>query len=153
MITNDPDEVLERLLDRTLRELPVQRAPTTLESRVLGELHRRASLPWWRHSFAHWPILARAVFVAACVASIRLAFLGGATAAAGIRSLSWTRQIGALAASGVNLAALLARTAPPAWFYQGIAVCAVLYAVLFGLGAAAYRTLYLQPSAGDQSHE
>ena len=153
MITNDSEEALERLLDRTLRELPVRRAPLTLESRVLDELHRRAVLPWWRRSFAHWPLLARAVFLAICGALIRLAFVGGATAVAGVRSLSWARQIGTLAASGGNLAALLARTAPPSWLYEGIAACAVLYAVLFGLGAAAYRTLYLQPSAGGQSHE
>jgi hypothetical protein len=153
MTTNDPEEALERLLDRTLRELPVRRAPMTLEYRVLGELHRRAVLPWWRRSFAHWPLLARAMFLVICGASIRLAFLGGATAVAGVRSLSWARQIGILAASGGNLAALLARTAPPTWLYEGIAVCAVLYAVLFGLGAAAYRTLYLEPSPGHQSHE
>ena len=56
--------------------------------------------------------------------------------------------VGALVASGGNLAALLAHIAPPAWLYGGIAVCALLYAVLFGLGAAMYRTLYLQPTAG-----
>jgi hypothetical protein len=43
---------------------------------------------------------------------------------------------------------LLTGIAPPLWFYQGIAVCAVLYAALFGLGAALYRTLYLQPLNG-----
>jgi hypothetical protein len=152
MITNDPENKLERRLDRTLRELPMRRAPATLETRVLGELHRRAALPWWRLSFTHWPLIARAVFVAICGVSIRLAFLGGATAAAGVRSLSWARQVGTLADSGGSLAALLARTAPPLWLYEGIAVCGVLYAILFGLGAAAYRTLYIQPS-GDQSHE
>jgi hypothetical protein len=149
---NDCKGAAEELLDRTVRELPVRRAPATLESRVLGELQRRAALPWWRRSFAHWPLLARAVFVAICGASIRLAFLGGTTAAAGINSLSWAHQIGTLAASGRNLAALLAHTTPPAWTYEGIAVCAVLYAILFGLGAAAYRMLYLQPLAG-QSYE
>ncbi len=152
MITNDPEETLERRLDRTLRELPMRRAPATLESRVLGELRRRAALPWWRRSFAHWPLLARILFLAICGASIRLAFLGGATAAAGVRSLSWSHQLGTLAASGGNLAALVARTAPPPWLYEGVVVCGVLYAILFGLGAAAYRTLYLQPS-GDHSHE
>jgi hypothetical protein len=152
MITNEPEETLERRLDRTLRELPLRRAPPTLESRVLGELGRRAALPWWRRSFAHWPLAARAVFLAICGASIRVALLGSATAAAGVRSLSWAQQLGALAASGGNLAALLARMAPPLWVYEGIAVCGVLYAFLFGLGAAAYRTLYLEPS-GNQSHE
>ena len=138
-------QTLERLLDRALRELPLRRAPLTLESRVFGELQRRAALPWWRRSFAHWPLLARAAFLVICGVLIRLAFLGGATAVAGVRSLSWAREAGIIAASAANLAALLAHAAPPTWAYEGIAVCAVLYAVLFGLAVAVYRTLYLQP--------
>jgi hypothetical protein len=145
MTPHESHEVLARLLDRTLHELPLRRAPLTLESRVLGELQRRAALPWWRRSFAYWPPLARAAFLVICGALIRLAFLGGTTAVAGVRSLSW---VGVLTASAGNLAALLAHTAPPTWAYEGIAVCAVLYAVLFGLGAAVYRTLYLQPQNG-----
>jgi hypothetical protein len=35
---------------------------------------------------------------------------------------------------------------PTTWLYGGIAAGAMLYVILFGLGAAAYRTLYLQPS-------
>jgi hypothetical protein len=144
--TSESHEALERLLDRALRELPLRRAPLTLESRVCGELERRAALPWWRRSFAHWPLLARAAFIVICGGLIRLAFLGGATAVAGVRSLSWAREVGAITASwAANLAALLAHTAPPTWAYEGIAVCAALYAVLFGLAAAVYRTLYLQP--------
>ena len=145
---NEPNDSLERLLERTLHELPLRRAPPTLESRVLCELQRRAALPWWRRSFAHWPLPARAVFVVICGALIRLAFLGGAAAVAGALSLSWAREIGVLMASGGNLATLLARTLPVTWLYDGIAACAVLYAVLFGLGAAVYRTLYLQPLNG-----
>jgi hypothetical protein len=148
MTPNEPHEELERLVDRALRDLPLRRAPLTLESRVLGELERRAALPWWRRSFAYWPLLARAVFLVICGALIRVAFLGGATAVAGVRSLSWARELGALAASTAHLAASLAHTVPPAWAYEGVAVGAALYAVLFGLGAAVYRTLYL-PSAGD----
>lgn len=154
MPANDPNDGLERLLDRTLRELPLRAAPQTLEARVFGELERRASLPWWRRSFTHWPPAARVLFVVICGASIGLAFVGGAAAIANIRSLSWARDIGVLMASGGNLLALLSRTEPPAWLYESIAVCAALYAVLFGLGAALYRTLYLQPAcfAGRTTH-
>jgi len=148
MTTNESHEALERLLDRTLQGVPLRRAPMMLESRVFRELQRRAALPWWRRSFAHWPPLARAAFLAVCCVLITLAFSGGATAVAGVRSLSWAREIGVLMASAGNLAALLARTAPPAWAYQAVAVCALLYAVLFGLGAAVYRALYLQPLNG-----
>ena len=145
---NDPHDPLERLLDRTLRELPPRRAPPTLESRVFAELERRASLPWWRRSFAHWPLMARAAFLLICTALAGLAIAGAAAATADVRSLYWAREAGALMASGGSLVTLLARIAPPPWLYEGIAVCAVLYAALFGLGAALYRTLYLQPLNG-----
>jgi hypothetical protein len=144
----DPDDPLERVFDRVVRELPLRRAPASLESRVFRELERRAALPWWRRSFTHWPLAARAAFLLICGASAGLAMTGGATAVADFRSLGWAREIGALMASGGNLLTLLARIAPPLWLYEGIAVCGVLYAVLFGLGAVLYRTLYLQPHDG-----
>ena len=144
------------MLDRSLRELPLRRAPATLESRVLSELERRAALPWWRRSFMHWPAPARAAFLLLCGALMALMFVAGPAAVANLRflfesgapSLSWVRQSGVLMVSAGNLFALLARTLPSTWLSQGMAVCAVLYAVLFGLGAAVYRTLYLEPSAG-----
>jgi hypothetical protein len=156
MSTNDangrpqhPNDPLEPVFDRALRELPLRRAPTSLESRVLRELERRAALPWWRRSFTHWPLMARAAFLVICGASAVLAIVGAATAAADVRSLYWAREIGALMASGGSLLGLLARIAPPLWLYEGIAVCGVLYAALFGLGAVLYRTLYLQSMAGE----
>lgn len=147
----DRDQELERLLDRTLRELPAHRAPPTLESRVLGELERRASLPWWRHSFAHWPRAARTVFVVTCGGLSGLAFLGGAWAVVGLRSLHdsgalsipWAHQAMTIMGVAGELGALLTDAVSPAWVYDGLAVGAVLYAALFGLGVAAYRTLYL----------
>jgi hypothetical protein len=63
-------------------------------------------------------------------------------------SPSWAQDVGVLAATAGNLITLLARIVPPAWAYAGIAAATLLYAVLFGLGAAVYRTLYLQPHNG-----
>jgi hypothetical protein len=156
MNQNEPRDEVQRLLERAMKDLPLRRAPATLEARVLGELARRAALPWWRRSFGHWPLPARAIFVVLCAGLIRLAFLEGSVAVAGVHSLhqsgvlplSWLRDVGVLAATAGNLVALLARTAPPFWVYEGIAVCAVLYAVLFGLGAVVYRTLFLQTHNG-----
>jgi len=119
------EDRLERLLAGTVHELAARRAPHTLESRVLGELARRAAQPWWRRSFGHWPAFARAGFIVTC----------GALAA------SITGALG-------NLAASLANTIPPTWLLLGLAAAALLYACLFGLGAAAYRLLYLQPHNG-----
>ena len=143
------NEAPEQLLDRALRALPLRRAPPTLESRVLRELERRAALAWWRRSFAQWPLPARAGFLVTCAVLISAAFLGGAAVMATVRSLGWAREVGILLSSSANLADLLARSTPPAWLYGGLGVCAVLYVVLFGLGAALYRTLYLQPAAGE----
>ena len=148
MIPIDRNAALERLFDRTLHELPLLRAPPTLEAGVLRELERRASLPWWRRCFATWPPLARVAFIVICCALIRVAFLGGAILIGGLRSLTWARHVGALMAAGANAAGLVARTAAPTWLYEGIAVCSILYAILFGLGAVLYRTLYLRPTAG-----
>jgi hypothetical protein len=150
---NEPTDELERRLDHALRELPLLRAPATLESRVLSELERRAALPWWRRSFAHWPLPARAVFLLIGAALIRLAFVGGSIAVTAVSSLqqsgapplTWMRQAEVLMTSAANLAALLVNMVPPLWLYAGFAVCALLYAALFGLGAAVYHALYLRP--------
>jgi len=154
----DEEQGLERLLDRTLRELPLRRAPPSLEARVFAELRRRAALPWWRRSFAYWPPLARAGFVVACMALVGLAFMEGAWAvarltalnASGAPSMFWARQALAALAGAGKLAALIVGAVPPEWRYAGVAVSAALYAALFGLGAAAYRMLYLNSKiAGD----
>jgi hypothetical protein len=147
--SDEADAKLTRLLDRARHELPLRRAPPTLESRVLAELERRAALLWWRHSFARWPGMARAVFVVTCTALAALGFAGGGWAVAGLRSLQvgpsmpWARKAVAVTDAAHSLAATLASAVPPDWIYGGMAVGAVLYAALFGLGAAAYRTLYL----------
>jgi hypothetical protein len=156
MTTNEPDDELERLLDRTLRQLPLRRAPAALASRVLGELERRAALPWWRREFARWPLAARTLFLVICGSLATLAFVGGSGMVAGLRSLHWSgalplssaHQVVVLVMSAGNLAAWLWHIVPAAWLYDGIAICSVLYVVLFGLGAAVYRTLYLQPLNG-----
>ncbi len=148
MNQNDSREALERLLDRTLKELPLRRAPATLQSKVLAELERRAALPWWRRSFGHWPRSARAAFLVLCAALAGLALVGGIAAIDEIGSLPFTHDALATMTAAADLAALVARYAPPTWVYDLLVLCALLYGVLFGLGAVAYRTLYLQPRTG-----
>jgi hypothetical protein len=146
----DRERQLARLFERTLRDLPLRRAPSTLEARVLCELQRRASLPWWRRSFSHWPVLARAGFGLGSAVLIASILAGGALLmdivqslpASGERWLSWGRPGAALAGAVAQLAAALVRAVPLAWVYDGLAVSAMLYAALFGLGIAGYRTLY-----------
>jgi len=136
-------EKLERLIDRTLRAQPPLRAPRGLETRVLNELARRAALPWWRKSFAHWPLAARALFVLASGVFIKLALTGvtwmSDAAAAPVASVQNKARI---ASSLVEVGAAVVHAIPPQWLYFGVAFGAAMYALLFGLGATAYRTLY-----------
>jgi hypothetical protein len=62
--------------------------------------------------------------------------------------LAWLHTPLTLMSSAGAVSSLIARLIPPLWLYAGLAIGAVWYAALFGLGAAAYRTLYLQPSSG-----
>ncbi|HEY2678499.1 MAG TPA: hypothetical protein VGI65_16110 [Steroidobacteraceae bacterium] len=146
-------EKLERVLHQTLRGAAMRRAPATLESRVFAELERRAALPWWRSSFAYWPAMARVAFVLMCASLVVAMLLGGISAFVEVRSfgeieallLSWTQPLTVVLSSAGGLTALLARVIPPFWLYGGLAFGVLMYVLLFGLGAAAYRTLYLRP--------
>ncbi len=150
----EKSDPLEQLLDRTLRALAP--APGAAGARNRGcstDLQRRAALPWWRRSFAHWPSAARAGFVLVCLALIGWCF--------------W-------AATGRRPPSSLC-TPPARCPHRGAAGCgrhggrggarercwrvpfrrrgstqdwvqAPFYMqLLFGLGAAVYRTLYLRP--------
>jgi hypothetical protein len=158
---NDP---LESTFHHALRDAPLRHAPPSLQARVLAEIERRAALPWWRRNFSRWPRPARVGFAAAC-GSIVAALLAaawpwtpaGALAAAGAwpaggpLSLPWARSALTLVEAVRELEAALVRVVPLEWLYGAMAGGAVLYAALFGLGAMAYRTLYLDSSTAGES--
>jgi len=150
-----PEDTLEALVDRALEDLPQRRAPAALEMRINREIRRRAALPWWHRSFAQWSLPARAAFIAACVGVITLTMTG----TVGSRDAHYAHLLGtwaldgkqaalSLLASADGAAALFARLVPGEWLRVGLGLGVVLYVVLFGLGAAAYRTLYLEPHNG-----
>ena len=148
---NDRDEAdleLERLVGQALRGLPMRRAPSNLESRVFGELARRAAMPWWQRSFLQWPRAARVLLLGVCTVLGALTIVGGARIVVNLGpALGPTRELDralALLSASKDLIATLVGTIPPMWIYEGLALAAVLYAALFALGAAAYRTLYLE---------
>jgi hypothetical protein len=140
---------LEKLIDRVCREQPALRAPSTLSARVIAEIERRAALPWWRQSFTHWPMPARAAFVAACAA---LTWASLSAPMARVLStvnepLAWAFQAGA-SVSLINtvfgrLGANLASSVSPLWLYGTVLGVCGLYVLLAGLCAATYRTLYI----------
>jgi hypothetical protein len=153
----DTGERLERLIGTALRELPLRQAPPALEARVLKELDRRAASPWWSRSITHWPLAARAVFVAICICLAGGALLAGPWTERGFDSLHvsaasmpWAQEAMVLTSIAAELLTLFARTVPPVWVHDALTVSALLYAAFFGLAIAAYRTLYLRPGiAGD----
>jgi hypothetical protein len=146
------EQKLERLIGKTLRDLPPRRAPVALEDRVLAELERRAALPWWRKSYAHWPLAARAAFLVASIGIIRVVILAIAWAQAGFESAALTSAFAPLVnriSSCVDLADSIAefsravlQSISPVWLYGGLGALALMYLTLFGVGAFAYRTLY-----------
>jgi hypothetical protein len=142
-----PEEKLERLVASALREQPLRDAPPALATRVLAEIARREQRTWWQTSFAHWPRPAQLVFVI-----VSLGF-----AAAGLKAAVWLTTPLNTAVRAMDLPAevtwiqtLVAAIAtafasmPSLWVYLGIALLAGLYATLFSIGAAAYRTVYLR---------
>jgi hypothetical protein len=159
-MTNRKDEKLEQVITEALRGIPARRAPANLESRVLGELQRRAMLVWWRRSFMHWPAAARTAFVVLNIALVAATFLNGFSNLVGGRSftdfiammMSWMRPFLTVLSSVGGLTPAFLNAIPSTWLYVGVMLSVALYAVFFGLGAAAYRTLYLRPSmAGNGS--
>ena len=150
----NPHEKLERALHEALRDLPARPAPRSLEQRVLAEIARRAALPWWRQSFIHWPMAARAVFLVACIGIVKLALMGSVWVMAGFdpaqfreaftTQLTWLENGLAVVHAVTGSFEIIFRNIPPLWLYGGLAFLAAMYATLFGLGAAAYKTLYAQ---------
>jgi hypothetical protein len=138
------DEKLERLIAGALSGLPLKRAPAELERRVFDELARRAALPWWRRGFAQWPVAARIGFIVLCVLLVAaLSLTSGFAQQAGAQTFTWARPLVGLMATIGGTATLVASLVPPLWIYLALSFGAFLYVLLFGLGAFAYRTLYL----------
>lgn len=135
---------LERLVTRTLRDQPLRRAPDSLERRVLAQLEAGAATARWRRGFAHWPLAARLVFLAASVGIVKLALsiaLWVSTPlAAPAFSLDLPSQMAWLQTLFVVMASI-SRTVPSLWVHAGIALLVLMYVALFGIGASAYRTM------------
>jgi hypothetical protein len=145
---------LEELIDRTLRTQPPRRAPQDLQARVFAEIERYAALPWWRNSFAHWPIAARVGFLIASYGFLRLALAAAMWVGSALRSAQvvgalhpaerWLHGSASIISVAADVGASVIRAVPPNWLYGAVAAALVSYAVLFGLGATAYRALYVK---------
>lgn len=145
-------EELEKLIHHNLRALPDRRAPRTLETRVLAAIQARVALPWWKQSFAQWPVLARCVFLLFSGGLVKLTLMatvwimGGfdrtLVADAFSTQVTWLERMNAFVASCSQFVGVIFHSIPPIWLYGGLACFVGLYVTLFGLGATAYRLLY-----------
>ena len=147
-MSDESFDPLEKKLHAVLRRQPALRAPSSLEVRVRAGIERRAARPWWQRSFAEWPLVARAAFVAlsACAACISVAGTlalvegpGAQQAAAVLEEFHGLRLMIQWLADAV---ARLAGTIPPGGWYVAGAVLAAVYLALLGIGATAYQWLW-----------
>lgn len=145
-------EQLEQLVHRELRSLPLRKAPSSLESRVLTAIEHQSAVAWYHKSWTYWPGAVKAAFLGvatgvsgAAIAAFYLVTQGADTSAL---TAAAGERFGGVAALFHVLRWMAAYTSdtiasiPPLWLYGGLAFVAALYATFFGLGAAAYRTLY-----------
>jgi hypothetical protein len=146
----DGPEKLEQLVGSLARAQPARRAPVCLQARVLAQItSQQIQLPWWRKGFAHWPLVARVLFLVASYGFIRLAIAGVVSVVDFVRSsnvagVETLHRTGEAVSTTVSLGSLVLHAIPPMWLYGGAAFGFALYLMLFGLGTFAYRTLYVQ---------
>ncbi|MFA5265616.1 MAG: hypothetical protein WC378_17490 [Opitutaceae bacterium] len=138
---------LEQFIHRSLRSLPERRAPLTLEHRVMAAIAARQSIPWWHKSYAYWPLPVKIAFLSASL--LVLAGIYSLHIAGGSALRDWLHSAAAhlnplrITANAIgDSGAIVYRSIPPLYIYGALAVIGSLYAALFGLGAAAYRTLF-----------
>ena len=152
--SSDPQR-LEKFVAELARAQPLRHAPATLESRVLQQLALRAARPWWLQGFSSWPALARLAFLPLAAGFVELAFLASSRASLLWQSLqhstalttaqSQVQVLDGLLRTGAMLAGLATHGLAATGIYVAAAFALLLYAAPFGLGAAAFRTLFLPP--------
>jgi len=147
-------EQLEQKIHAVLRQQPARRAPMSLEARVLGEISRRQALPWWHKSFTYWPGGVRVAFMVVATGLLGAAVLGSMQLA-GIISLHAitallqpvTDALVTLKSAGSAIGSALRAIVPgfsQTWLYAALGVMGAAYAMMFGIGATAYRVFWLR---------
>ena len=144
---------LEGYIGRILSQQPLRQAPANLEARILQRLAQEAARPWWRLGFSRWPWSARLLFLATGAGLARIAFLAMGRLDALWQAVQQTAPVDT-ARAGLQLidnlghalqtlGSMVTQVIPQAWMYGVVGLALLLYAALFGLGAAAFRTLIL----------
>jgi hypothetical protein len=142
---------LEQLVGRALRDQPLRKAPPALAAHVMAEIARRASVPWWRKSFSHWPSAARIGFLVVSLGVARIAItlmtrisggpLGVNAVEHATAPVGWLADVLAAATFSQQLLTTIARAVPSTYLYGVTATVVALYLLVFSVSAATYRTL------------
>jgi hypothetical protein len=135
------EQQLERLIGKALRDQPLRRAPVDLESKVMTEIARRAAAPWWQGSFSGWPVAARLLFIVGSAALIALVLKASSLIIPPIKPSALLGEVAWIPSLFMTIGTVV-RDLPTFWLYGGVAILGALYLTLFGVSAAAYRTLY-----------
>jgi hypothetical protein len=149
------ERALEQFIGSVLRQQPLRQAPASLEARVLREIELRSAQALRQSGFSRWPWTTRILCLPVGAALVWLSFVTtarllslwqaiqvSAPANAAQSGWRWFESLGqALQAIGN-----LATHAIPQWLlYGGAGAALLMYAAFFGLGAAAFRTLFVTP--------
>ena len=143
-----PDDRNERLgdvVDALLREQPLRRAPASLESRVLAEVERRATLSWWQRDYTRWPTAARIAFILASVGFAKGALMIAMWLLAGLKAVPSVVDLApeaTLLRAIASIGSSIVHGIPSLWLYGILMLVVGAYLLLFLLGAAGYRVLY-----------
>jgi hypothetical protein len=135
------EQQLERFIGTALRDQPLRPAPVDLEAKVMAEIARRAAAPWWQGSFAGWPLAARLLFIVASAGFITLVLKASALIIDPIKPGALLADVAWIPSLFMTIGTVF-RDLPSLWVYGGVAILGALYLTLFGVSAAAYRTLY-----------
>src|SRR5882672_4510288 len=146
---------LDQFIDTILRRQPLRRAPPGFEARVLRLLAQQSARPWWLQGFSRWPKSAQLLFLPLAVGCVPLLFRAAGSLTTLLQSArqsapisaaqSAAATVGSLGHTLQTLGDLVTREIQSVWIYGGVGLVALLYVALFGLCAAAFRTLVLTP--------
>lgn len=146
------DQELEEAIRRELRALPELSAPDSLAQSVMATIERRANVPWYRRSWANWPISFQVVSLAAMLLLFAGLFVAGRDLLQTQPALHVAHQAGKWF-SGLNTigsmlnilgesAILAAKQLGLAVVIFGLAAAALAYAIFLGLGTVYVRLAF-----------
>ena len=146
-MNSEPDPKLVAQIDAALKNLPTAQAPPSLIRHVLATIEARQAQPWWRSSWWHWPITAKAAFAILAVALAAVLSGGGFVLSenAVLYSKQWMSN---WSVDGFHFASLdsLSNAGYLVWtqamqplLHYGLVAAGLLYLVCVGLGTACFR--------------